>query len=877
MVHPRVRTRPLAAVGVALAALHGPSVLAAQRPTTSTGAALVGTVTLDETGQPVDRARLSVVGGSARTETDGSGRYRLALPPGPQVIVVRALGTLPDTLRLTLVAGRTERRDVVLRRQAAVLAQTIVTAQKRTESTTEVPIAVTAYEGDFLRRVNVQQFDELAYHVPNLNMQLQSPNNPSFSIRGITSDDGSAQIEPRVSVFVDGVPSSRSRGSVMELFDLERVEVLKGPQGTLFSRGAQIGAIHLVQAKPVAQRQGEVRIGTGNFDERFAQAMLNTPLVADRLLFRIAAIHNTREGFIPNLSGGALQGKHTTAVRGSLRWLPSPRTVVDVIGNYQNDQPPGTAFTSGAFAPRGFPASPFGTNDFDQGTALGVERHLSNVSLLVSQRLGERWQLRSISGFRRFWSDEAFDADGTVSPALRLREIAQGNQWSSELRAEYEGGGRFRGFVGASGFHEDGSQRVPFTPDERALWALTAPIVLNAIPANVRPIFAPRFPAPFVVNGVATLPTNLPNIPEIPQLGLRGQPLNVNANEQTENFGRLTAAEVFADGTFDATSQLSLTAGVRGTREWVDNALFVAQSAVPGTLGPFLGGGTNNLFRPSGGRLSATGTFDSWVGRAIAQWRPDARVNLYASVSKGRRPNIVQFVAAPAPGTGYVENRLDDEDVLSYEVGFKGRALGDRLSIEAAAFRYDYDNFQTQVNVPGPTPGQLLNVTRDDGRARAAGVELAVRAQATRELELFGTWGQLDAAFLSTDANGQPQRFAANRFRLAPRFTYSAGLTWQRLFPNRAGLAVTPTWTWRGQHFFEEANQPGIEQGAYGLLNFRASFTLPGGRFDVTGIVRNALNERFLIDAGNTGGLFGIPTFIPGAPRFVSVQLGWRY
>jgi len=833
-----------------------------------------GTVTDAQRGQPIDNALVGVLTRDERTTSDESGRFLLRLPAGSHRLVITALGMRPDTQQVTVAADATVTLDVSLQRAAARLATTLVTAQKRTQELQEVPISISAYDADFLTKTSVQEFDALAYVVPNLNLQLQSPNNPSFSIRGITSDDGSSQIEPRVSLFADGVPMSKSRGSVVELFDMERVEVLKGPQGTLFGRGAQIGAIHLIQNKPTRDRFAALRLGTGTFGEFYAMSVLNGPIAQDKLLGRLAIIDNRRDGFIENRSGGSLLGKATTAVRGSLRWFPSDRTTVDLIANYQNDQPPGTSFKSGAFAPVGGDTRPFSPADLEAGEALGIDRQVYSGTLLVNHALGDAWTLRNITAARGFTSDEAFDADGTAAPALRFNEIANGRQYSSELRLEYDRGGRFAGFGGVSLFNESGSQRVPFYPDERSLWALIYPLVLGSFPANVQAQVRPLFPSGFVENGQPVLPERLPTIPNTP---FQGQALNPNHFEVTENFGQLTAADLFVDGTYRLSDQVSLSAGLRGTREWVDNALETAQSATPGTLGAFLGGGANNLFRPTGGRQVGTGQFNSWVGRAVLAVTPNDNVNTYLSVSRGRRPNIVQIVYNATAGA-FEPSTLREESVISTEGGVKTTLLDGRLGADLALFRYSYRNFRTQILDPNQgNQGQQLFITRDDGFSTAQGLEASGRAQFTRSVSAFATYGFLDATFDDEDVNGNPQRLAGNRFRLAPRHNYSVGATYERTFANRAGVAITPTWLWRGQHFFEEANQPAIQQEAYGLLNLRATVTLPGGRFQVIGIARNLLDQEYIIDAGNTGGAFGIPTFISGAPRFLSIQVGYGF
>ena len=159
------------------------------------------------------------------------------------------------------------------------LDEIVVTAQLREQKTIEVPFALTAYSGQFLEDLGIQEFEQLSAFVPGFLVQNQSPNNPGFVMRGITSDSGAATAEPRVSVFQDGVSISKSRGSYVELFDLARVEVAKGPQSTLYGRGALIGAVNLVQnrAEP-GQTEAYANIEAGNEDYRMVEGALNLPV-----------------------------------------------------------------------------------------------------------------------------------------------------------------------------------------------------------------------------------------------------------------------------------------------------------------------------------------------------------------------------------------------------------------------------------------------------------------------------------------------------------------------------------------------------------------------------------------------------------------------
>ena len=198
----------------------------------------------------------------------------------------------------------------------ALLGELVVTAQKRAQDPVEVPIAVTAYSGKFLEAIGVKAFDELSAFTPGFLVQNQSNNNSGFVMRGITSDSGSATDETRVSIYQDGVPISRSRGSYVELFDMERVEIAKGPQSTLFGRGALIGAVNLVQNK--ANPGGfdwAVKAEAGTRGYRVGEAMVNFAFGESSAL-RIAARTRQADGYVKDAAGGdAYDSTDTQAIR----------------------------------------------------------------------------------------------------------------------------------------------------------------------------------------------------------------------------------------------------------------------------------------------------------------------------------------------------------------------------------------------------------------------------------------------------------------------------------------------------------------------------------------------------------------------------------
>ncbi|RME63190.1 MAG: TonB-dependent receptor, partial [Alphaproteobacteria bacterium] len=169
----------------------------------------------------------------------------------------------------------------------AAIEEIVVTTQKRAQAARDVPVSLTAYDGDFLDAIGVAQFDELSLFVPGLTVQEQSPNNPGFVMRGITSDSGSAQDAPRVSIYLNGVDVSRSRGSYFELHDIARVETVKGPQATLFGTAAAIGAISVITNPPTPEWSAAAQASYGNFDAARVTGFVNggSATLAGRLAY----------------------------------------------------------------------------------------------------------------------------------------------------------------------------------------------------------------------------------------------------------------------------------------------------------------------------------------------------------------------------------------------------------------------------------------------------------------------------------------------------------------------------------------------------------------------------------------------------------------
>lgn len=725
-----------------------------------------------------------------------------------------------------------------------------VTVQKRAENLRDVPVAVSAVDAELLDDLGLDEFSDLARFIPGFEVQEQSPNNPGFVIRGITSDSGESNIEPRIAIFQDGVSISRSRGSVVELFDLERVEVAKGPQPTLFGRGALIGGVNVIQAKPEFEFSGQATAGIGNYSEVYLDGHVTGPIIEDTLAFRLAGRMRERDGYVESVNPDEedFNSQDMSAVRASLAFTPTADLRFDLIANYQEDTPSGTSFKSMAFLPNptgsAAPWDPANLNtfgDFLGGKPLGLEREVTSLTLLGDWQINDNFSLSSITGYREFDSLEVFDPDGFGLELLIFGEDASGEQFSQEFRMNYDAGGRVRGFVGASYFDESGEQDVPLTFDERAVQALLAgPSAGLLVPPNA--------PAVGALPGI--------NLTVFQQSGGTVLvPLKPIHNERFVNDGETQAIEVFADATVDVTDRFQLTGGLRFTSEDKTSGLLVALLNGPSALT-----GAGLFVQPSGGRISRSETFEDVTYRAAAKFELTDEINLFANYARGRRPEVIT-ASASAPAAGFAI--LDAEIVDAYEAGVKSSLLNGDLSLEASAFYYEYNNFQsTQINAQG------LIEPINAGDATAEGFEAQANWYLSDALNIITSYGYNHSRF--DDEPGAP--FAGNKLRLSPDHKASIAARILLVDAGFGTLSIVPSYTWQSEVFFDNTERDLISQEAYGLVNLNVQLDLENG-FGVEAYASNLTGEDFIIDAGNTGDGFGIPTFIAGAPTFYGARI----
>lgn len=841
--------------------------------------------------------------GNVNVQTDINGEFHLNVNEG-------------DKLTFSYIGYYTTTKDVdnkdinvVMKEDSHALGEVIVTTQKKKQSSLEIPVAVSAVTGSVMEKLNLHQLDDVAQFTPGVQIQLQSPNNPGYVIRGVTSDDGEAYSQPRVSVFMDGVSTSRSRASAVELFDFERMEVAKGPQGTLFGRGAEIGGISIIRHKPVDNLSGELSMNYGSYNQRQVSGFINTPIIKGKLANRFAFDYDARDGFIKNEADGRLNGKNALAFRNSTQWWANDDTSIRLVLDYQHDDYPGTSFHS--INPMYGNSDPNSTANLEAGKKLGIKRNVGGALLNIDHNINHRWSFNSITGFRAFNSKERFDADGTYLPLLLCQEKGKGTQFSQEFRFNYDDKNRFSGFVGASYFYENSSQDINAKTNLQYLYPAfiqkSVKASLSSQIDNVKGLLAQMLPAAYQPMVDATLaklmskwfpenPTVDANGKLIPQTatpdiygdlktalgavgmdldqvlagmgdngrtiqatlqGISAKPLDTAYTEQGKNYGTNQAVELYADGTLKLTKNLNFTLGVRGTYENQETGY--SSSTVPSMFGAVLYHPTEN-----GAKVMAKDSYWSWVGRAALNYMI-GRNNIYASLSRGRRPGVLYFNNDPKDF-----ETLKPEIIYSYEAGVKGSLLQGRLNYDLCAYYYDWYNYQTSV----------FNATTskyeydDAGRAHSLGIEASISYSPCRYLNLFGNWSYIEGKFNNKDDNGNKQRFAGNRFRLTPKNSFAVGFDLNVPTGKKASIYFRPTYSWKSKVFFEESNEPELTQGAFGLLNFTAGYRMQPGKvyYEIGAFGKNVLDEKYVVDAGNSGRQIGFPTYVGGTRSVVGVM-----
>jgi len=744
--------------------------------------------------------------------------------------------------------------------QDSVIEEITVTAQQREQSILDVPVTMDVISGDFLDRTSTTELDDLSRFLPNVVIQEQGVSLPSFNIRGITDDSASVTTTPRISVYQDGIDISKKTVSSVGLFDVERIEVLKGAQPTLFGAAAANGAVSIISALPEGEFDASARYSVNSLDGKEFRGMVNVP-INDIFAFRLAGMVREQDGTIDNLAcgpgsynpsglitdkdgisrscgGGELNGVSVESFRATLK-AEFDNTSVVLRAAMETNEQPGISFKSGSIAPRSGTTNPFSSAELGLGSLVGIDRDLESFDFAVVHSFNDSLELTVNAFTKDVDLAEYFDADGT---GLRIQDAFFEN--NAELsgfgaRLVYTSGDKFEGFLGYSSTQD--KSILPFV-------ALIDPALRGPFDARQAEL-AVQFPNIPLNNDVRTS-ASIAETQAVRQMlvdvlfNADGTPISDPATSETFINGPFTFEgdlEInswVAEGSYLLTDQLTLTAGLR----YIDETRFSKDTFF-------------DTFTASAER-----DFSATLPRVALNYAYNDNLSLYFNYAEGRRSPVVD--ANPFGETSVV----DPETVDSYDIGFK--YYSSRLSLTAALFAYTYQNFQESF-----TDFQTFeSVTVTVGDSDMYGFESTVDYIFDDSLRVGANIGLLDAEFAGSTETGARFDYGGNTFRLAPEVSGALFLNKSFAF-NGYDLELELISSYQSDIFFDSSNRPELAQDAYWITDVAVKFGNNDSFWRVELYADNIFDEEYLIDAGNTGGGFGIPTFVAGMPFIAGVRL----
>ncbi len=721
-----------------------------------------------------------------------------------------------------------------------VIEEIVVTATKRAQSVQDVPVAVNAVDQDTIEALSIDEFTDITKISPSLTVnQGDWATNSGFNLRGIGTNVFSINIEPSVAIIIDDVPLVRSAQAFSDLLDIERIEVLRGPQSTLFGKSASAGAINVVTQAPGEEFNAKFRAGITDDNETSYGVTVGGPL-SDVLGLRVSAFHKNRDdGHVDNLfDGGELDGGESTGGRAKLVWDMSDRVTATFRAEYSESESDCCNRTfrevpTGALFLGAFPAStvlgnlnPDEDNDevsVDDPTATESESWAVGARFEID--LGE-FQLLSITSYDEWEYDVSTDVDGT----------------SFNLLAAFTAGALNGGINQGGGFNLDSfSQEFRLLSPASDKFEYVLGLYYSDLNYDRDFMRGPIFAADWIAE---------------------------TGNEQMALFGQATLS--VAENT-------DLIFGLRFNREEISHSF------------------DNQI---SGLSFSGSDTETAVPGKIGIQHFVNDDIMLFATYSIGYKGQGYDISSSFNQGTS--DNPVGSEDSQSFELGMKATLWDGRLQINPTLFFARYDDFQAQQAriVNNVVELGISNV----GELETSGIEIDFQALLTQNLRLVGGIAYIDAEikeFSGADCYpGQTQAQGCNE--ILDSFGVGTGANAQDLsgkdLNNSPDLKITLSaeynlpmenmpfdgfvnlaYQWQDDVNFSLLADPGTEQEAYGLLSLSAGIVDRDERYNVTIFANNLLDQDYAAGIGNFGGLWGgTPVYIQNYPREANRYIGLR-
>jgi iron complex outermembrane recepter protein len=753
---------------------------------------------------------------------------------------------LMATSALALMAAPAFAQDVAPADEGEI-GEIIVTAQKRSERLQDVPVAVSVVTGATLEAQGGVNIENAQYLVPTLNFRKSGTTiNQSLFLRGVGTSTFSIAGEPSVSTVLDGVVYSRAGEAFGDLVDIERIEVLRGPQGTLFGKNASAGVVNIVSKRPTNDFEGSLEASFFTKSEYRGRGILNLP-ISDKARSRFTGFYGEYDGNIRNINAGVndrVNGYKHYGFRGIVEADVSETVKATLIGDYRKSKDDccaeviGTAPTGlGLLALAGINFQGDKTRTINQNLVTATVEESYGASLQFDVELGSQ-TVTSITSYRRYDNREIRDGDFVGAAFAGLNQLHDdgpqtSDTYTQELRLTSPGNQRFDYLLGA--FYSNANTKRTFTRRD---------IVCNPAPAGgaLLPCSAVGAPSSTFPNGTARFGSLFQNL------------------------------ALFGQGTFDIVDRFRLIGGLRYTLDQLD----VFHSRVSPLTGPgiqpnfdsgvFNGGrvGPNGGFiaGPSNGdpfRNKATNT--NLSGKAGVQFDVNKNSTLYATYARGYKgPAFNIFFNLTAVGTGEIAAETSD----SYEAGIKNTLFGGKLVLNLAAYYAKYKNFQ--ANNPDIVAGVVVTRFTNAGRISTRGGELDLVWRPIKGLNINGGFAYTDAKvdqfFLPPGGNPAGVVPSGTPLAYAPKYKASLGGDYTIETGGAINIVLGAQASAQSKQLSLFDPSPVLRAagtiGGYTLVDLSAAIVDVNDRFKLTFQVKNVFDTSFAssITNGGPGGSF---------------------
>ena len=738
--------------------------------------------------------------------------------------------------------------------QVLTLEEVFVTAQKREQSLQEVPVSITAFTADLIERAGISDFSDYAVKTPNVGFQQQGNRaNTKFSIRGITNVGGQAN---SVGIYVDEVnvvpnviTTGQSRTADTRLLDIERIEVLRGPQGTFFGRNTMGGAINITTQKPDFEEVfGKVTMEVGEDEYYMVRGSANLPL-SDTVALRGSAYYDEFDGFIDNKGpSGTSNSEENEGARLALRWQASDDLLVDVSASYSNMEqdfsavvPTGilgaipaevvdvggflfTAFGLDVWPLETVPFHPDNFTDIATDMSRPQQSETYNFSARVEYAFGDM-TLTSVTGYIDNDYEISGEGDMSIHPAFTVGRTSNLEAFSQEIRLASNGGDAINWMVGVI-YSDDETEETDIsthlaTDPYLALWDALG-ILEFGLPGDLGDI---------LVNGPSGI--------------------SVGNFEDVDRGSKTESIAAFADVSWDVSDELIVAAGLRYTYDEVEY-FERTRPTIPFEVAD----------------VSDDKDFDDVSPRVNVTWLPHNELTVYGTVSKGYK------VGGFNANQDLVDLFFKEETGWNYELGVKSTLWDSRLQLNASVFYFDWDDLQ----VRGQDVITQRQVVVNADAAHTQGLELEVKALLAEGLTLDIGYGYLEAEFdnfkNAIDTNGDLFDGSDNTITLAPENSFNAGLEYQfAIGPGDAYARVD--YSFIDDQYTSADNNRDREIGSYELWNVRMGYDAQC--WGVQAFVENLADEEYESGTENLETFYTGLQRTVGRPRWAGLRVDFRF